>query len=200
MSLRVHAFDNGVGLLGLFVALACSAVVFTASPARAAAELKIHDFAAGAVAAYNVCTLQPNGDSLCEDFIVQYVRSRSTGDRVSLEHFKALFHSDGTVTELVPEVGFTHVSGSYDRSRLTFARTSGATLDLYDIDPATGVLTANGRTATLGPFEWTAASAMYVFGNDGPFGFGLPVGGPGHGPSGRTARTRSCSAPAGCRW
>jgi hypothetical protein len=66
------------------------------------------------------------------------------------------------------------VTGSYDRSRLTFARTAGATLGLYDIDAATGDLVPNGRTATLGPFKWTAASTIYVFGNDGPFGFGLP--------------------------
>jgi len=91
-------------------------------------------------------------------------------DSVILEHFKAFIHPDGTATEFVAEVGFTDdVSGSYDTSRLTFARMSGATLDLNDIDPASGVLTPNGRTATLGPFEWTAASDIHVFGNDGPF-------------------------------
>jgi hypothetical protein len=45
-------------------------------------------------------------------------------------------------------------------------------MDLYDV--STGESTPNGRTVTLGPFEWTAASGPYVFGNDGPFGFGLP--------------------------
>jgi hypothetical protein len=94
---------------------------------------------------------------------------------LSYEHYAAVIHPDGTLDEFVAEVGFsTDINGSYDRSRLTFARVGGATLDLYDIDPATGDLIPNGRNATLGPFEWTAASGIYVFGNDGPFGFGLP--------------------------
>ena len=177
MSLAVNARNNVVSHLTLVVALACSAVLSMSPAARAAADLKIHDFGRGAVAAYSVCTPQPNGDALCEDFIVQYyVGSRSTGvGTVVLEHYKAFIHPDGTATEFVAEVGFTNdVSGSYDNSRLTFAHMSGATVDLNDIDPATGALTPNGRTVTLGLFEWTAASGINVFGNDGPFGFGLP--------------------------
>jgi hypothetical protein len=173
---------NNVGYLGLFVVLVCLAVLSPAPAARAAADLKINEVATGAVAAYNLCIPQPNGDDLCEDFIVFYGRFWNPSDpggpgpnRATLEHFKAFVHPDGTATEFVAEVGFTSdVSGSYDASRLTFARMSGATLHMNDIDPATGVLTPNGRSITLGPFEWTAASNIYVFGNDGPFGFGLP--------------------------
>jgi len=179
--MRVRA-RNSVVCRALFVALACFAVLSTTPAVRAADDLKINHFGTGAVAAYSTCTPQPNGDNLCEDFIVDFGRGGSTRDGearsttgVSLEHYVAFIHPDGTVTEFVAEIGFTDdVSGSYDASRLTFARMGGVTLGLYDIDPVTGALTPNGRTATLGPFAWTAASDIYVFGNDGPFGFGLP--------------------------
>jgi hypothetical protein len=182
MSTRVHPRMNLIGCL-LCVALACSAVLHTAPEARAAADLKINEFASGAVAAYNICLPQTNGDTLCDDFIVQYGQFWVTRDgeqrrpdsALVLEHYKAFIHPNGTATEVVAEIGFTDdVSGSYDKSRLIFARMSGGTLALNDIDPATGALTPNGRTATLGAFEWIAASDAYVFGNDGPFGFGLP--------------------------
>jgi hypothetical protein len=162
--------------------IAAALVLCTASTARAEAELKINHFGRGAVAAFNVCTPLPNGDDLCEDFVLQYGRSGETRDGaarnpdvVGLEHFKAFISPDGSVDEFVAEVGLTDdVDGSYDKSRLTFASFDGATLDLNDIDPETGALIPNGRTATLGPFAWTAASDIHVFGNDGPFGFGLP--------------------------
>ena len=179
--MRVQARST-VAYRAPLVALVCAAILATAPAVRAADDLKINHFGTGAVAAYSSCTPQPSGDDLCEDFIVDFGRGASTRDGearsrqgVSFEHFVALIHPDGTATELVAEVGFTEdVSGSYDASRLTFARMSGVTLPLYDIDPVTGALTPNGRTATLGPFAWTAASDIYVFGNDGPFGFGLP--------------------------
>ena len=170
-----------VRLFGYPVAVvACSAVLLTAGAARAAADLNIKDFATGAVAAYSTCIPQSNGDDLCEDFIVQFGRFQTTGDgrvplTVVLEHYKAFIHPDGSANEFVAEVGSTdQVSGSYDASHLTFARMNGATVNFNDIDPTTGDLIPNGRTATLGPFEWTAASEIFVFGNDGPFGFGLP--------------------------
>ena len=167
-------------LFGLLVALAVSAVLGTATAAHAADEINIKDFATGAVAAYSTCIPQPNGDDLCEDFIVQFGRFQTTGSgqvpiSLTLEHYKAFIHPDGSANEFVAEVGSTDdVSGSFDASRLTFARMDGATVNFNDIDPVTGELTPNGRTATLGPFAWTAASAIHVFGNDGPFGFGLP--------------------------
>lgn len=181
MPLHFPAGNDVVGRLTLLTLLVCS-IVGMPTGTRAAENLNIKDFAAGAVAAYNVCIRQQNGDDLCEDFIVTYGRFGGTHlgegltpNSISLEHYRAFIHPDGTVTELTPEVGFTDdVSGAFDSSHLTFARMSGATLPLYDIDPATGALSPNGRTATLGPFEWTAASGIYVFGNDGPFGFGLP--------------------------
>lgn len=181
MGLRVHTRGSIVGFLAVVVSLACPG---TGAPpsARAAADLKINHFGTGAVAAFSVCSPQSNGDELCEDFILFFGQFGSTRDgqarnpvTVTLEHYKAFLHPDGSATEFVAEVGFTEaVSGTYDRSQLTFARMSGATLDLNDIDLETGDLTPNGRTATLGPFEWTAASDIHVFGNDGPFGFGLP--------------------------
>ena len=159
------------------VALACLAALSITARAEGAADLKIHDFGRGAVAAYSTCTPQPNGDDLCEDFIVQYyVSPRGTGMGTAvLGHFMAFIHPDGTATEFVAEVGFADgVSGAYDISQLTFARMNGGTVNFYEFDPGTGDLIPNGRTATLGPFEWIAASGAYVFANDGPFGFGLP--------------------------
>ena len=171
-----HARPTVVRGLRIVIVLVGLSVGLPAAVARAGLELKIHDFAAGAVAAYNRCTPQSTGDDLCEDFNVLFVRAPGGGDNVVyLEHFEALIHPDGTATEFVAEVGFAvGVSGSYDRGRLTVAHMGGATLALNDIDPVTGALLPNGRTATLGPFEWTAASGVYVFGNDGPFGSVLP--------------------------
>ena len=164
------------------VVVAASVACYSSSAAQAAADLKINHFAVGAVAAYSTCIPQPNGDDLCVDYRVFYGRAGETRDDVArdpaaaeLEHYEAFIHPDGTADEFVAEIGFTtDVSGSFDRAHLTFARMNGATLDLFDIDPATGDLVPNGRTATLGPFAWTAASDVHVYGNDGPFGFGLP--------------------------
>ena len=163
-------------ILSIVIALVGLAVVVAVPVARAGLDLKIHDFAAGAVAAYNRCTPQPNGDDLCEDFNVIFLSPPGSGDNVAyLEHFEAFIHPDGTATEFVAEVGFAAgVSGAYDGARLSVAHMDGATLALNDIDPSTGDLIPNGRTATLGPFEWTAASGVYVFGNDGLFGSVLP--------------------------
>ena len=168
--------------LTLIFSLLCASLLSMAPESQAAAELKINHAASGAVAAYNICTSEPNGDYLCEDFIVYYGRSWNTRDSnasgpvgAAIEHYKAFIHPDDTATEFLAEVGFAeNVSGDYDASRFTFARMGGVALAMNDIDQETGALTPNGRTITLGPFEWTAASSIFVFGNDGPFGFGLP--------------------------
>jgi hypothetical protein len=95
------------------------------------------------------------------------------GPELVYEHYAAFIPADGEADEVVAEFGFAEdAPGAYDRAGLSFARSEGATMDLYDV--STGESTPNGRTVTLGPFEWTAASGPYVFGNDGPFGFGLP--------------------------
>lgn len=178
-----HARRVVMGRLWTFVAAVFSAVVLLPSPANGAAYVKINHWGSGATAAYDKCTPQANGDSLCEDYIVSYYWSLgSTRDGVArdqaglaLEHYEAFVHPDGTYDEFVAEIGFaSEVFGTSDNARLTFARTTGATLDLNNIDPNTGNLVPNGRTATVGPFAWTAASGIYAFGNDGPFGFGLP--------------------------
>ena len=182
MSLRAYGWNKNLVRVSLNVALPFAAALSASPMAQAAADLKINELASGAVAAYSTCVPLSNGDDLCEDFIVSFGRFRRTRDgearslnSVALEHYEAFIHTDGTATEFVAEIGLAdNVSGSYDVSRLTFARMSGVTLNLNDIEPATGVLVPNGRTATLGPFEWIAASTIYVFGNDGPFGFGLP--------------------------
>jgi hypothetical protein len=171
-----HARKTLVRGLGTVIALVGLSVVSGVPAALAGLDLKIHDFAAGAVAAYNRCTPQPNGDDLCEDFNVIFLSPRGAGDNVVyVEHFEAFIHPDGTATEFVAEVGFeTPVSGAYDGARLSAARMDGATVALNDVDPVTGDLVPNGRTVTLGRFEWIAASGVYVFGNDGPFGSVLP--------------------------
>jgi hypothetical protein len=162
-------------------AVICAVLACAAPVARGTVAVKINHYGSGAVAAYNTCTPEPDGNLLCDDHFVFFGRSGSTADGVSrdplgvsLEHYMGFIHPDGSADEFVAEIGISdQVSGFYDRARLTFARMGGATLALNDIDPVTGALVPNGRTATLGPFEWSAASPPYVFGNDGPFGFGL---------------------------
>jgi hypothetical protein len=173
-----------MGVARWAAALAWIVGLSAASVSSAMAAQVINHWGEGAVAAFEVCNEQPNGDLRCDDRFVFYGRAGTTRNGTApaprgpadlqLEHYAAFIHPDGSADEFVVEVGFAPVSGSYDTSRLTFARSDGATLDLYDIEPETGALTPNGRTATLGPFTWTAASPIYVFGNDGPFGFGLP--------------------------
>jgi len=167
----------------LVAAVALASVVLLATPAgRASPIVKINHYGTGAVAAYNRCVLQANGDQLCEDYIIGFGTQGFTRDGVprdavgvSVEHYEAFVHPDGSADEFVAEFGFNdQIAGSYERARLTFARMTGGTVALNDIDPISGNLVPNGRIATLGPFEWTAASLPYVFGNDGPFGFGLP--------------------------
>lgn len=166
----------------LIVTLVCSALLWMAPAARAANVLKVNHSSEGAVAAYDVCTPEVNGDLLCEDFVVFYGRAwlaridKTPGPVFAeIDHFKAHVHPDGSFTEFLAETGFAeNAEGFYDGSRLTFARMDGIALDMNDVDPETGALTPNGRAIVLGPFEWTSASSIYVFGNDGPFGFGLP--------------------------
>jgi hypothetical protein len=85
------------------------------------------------------------------------------GPELVYEHYAAFITADGEADEVVAEFGFAEdAPGAYDRAGLSFARSDGATMDLYDV--STGESTPNGRTVTLGPFEWTAASGPYVFG------------------------------------
>ena len=156
--------------------VACWIVSALAGLAQAKAFV-LKDVGRGAVGAFNTCVPQSNGDQLCEDFIVEYFivspNNAMQGTAV-FTHYKAFIHPDGTADEFVPELGFAGVTGSYDISHLTLASMSGITLYLNDVDPITGDLTPNGRMVTLGAFVWTAASDIYVFSNDGPFGIGLP--------------------------
>jgi hypothetical protein len=147
------------------------------SVARAGLDVKIHDFGAGAVSANERCIPLRNGDQLCEDFNVIFFAAAGGGENVVyVEHFAAFIHPDGSATEFIAELGIAvGVSGSYDRGRLSMARSGAATVPFYDLDPVTGALIPNGRVVTLGAFEWIAVSDdVYVFGNDGPFAPGLP--------------------------
>lgn len=181
MSIRVDVRNTAVQLT-LIITLVCAPLLLEPTAARAGADLKINHSGTGAVAAYNACAPEPNGDYLCEDFVVFYGRGWYARDGAAsgpasavIEHYRAYIHPDGTVTEFLAEVGFAdNVSGSFDAARLTVARMDGVALHMNDIDPETGALTPNGRMVRLGRFEWTAASGIYVFGNDGPFGFDLP--------------------------
>jgi len=165
----------------LIVTLVCSALLWMAPAARAANIVKINHSGEGAVAAFLTCAPELNGDLLCEDFIVNYNRVFSARQdplfvtAAELDHSKAHIHPDGSATVFLDEVGFSdNANGFYDGQLLTVAHMDGITLDMNDIDRATGAITPNGRAITLGPFDWTAASSIYVFGNDGPFGFDLP--------------------------
>lgn len=160
----------------LLVAIAASSVGFAVvTEARAAAQA-IKDFGNGAVGAFLDCIPQSDGDQLCEDFIVQYFVVRNTGFGTAVfSHSKASIHPDGSYDVFVDEYGFADdVPGTYDNSQLTFASMSAVELAMNDFDASTGTSTPNGRTAVLGPFEWTAASDPYVFPNDGPFSDGSP--------------------------
>jgi hypothetical protein len=137
----------------------------------------------GAVGAFLTCAQESVNSQLCQDFFVSYADFGETradsspsgegGLVLIYEHYAAHIFTDGTVDEFIAEVGFASgVPGSYDTGRLRFAHVQAATLSLSDIDPDTGDLTPNGRTVHLGAFDWTAASDVYVFGNDGPFELG----------------------------
>ena len=175
MQALIEVRSSIVRYLSLALALA-SSVGFIPPMHAWAAAFTMRDFGLGAVGAFNTCTSQPSGDQLCEDLNVEYFVSGANSPQgvAVFTHFRAFIHPDGTATELAPELGFSDVTGSYDNGRLTFASMSGVTLDLNDVDPSTGELTPNGRTVILGAFEWVAASGVYVFGNNGPFGAGLP--------------------------
>jgi hypothetical protein len=176
MASNRRRFAIWVGALG---ALLCVGAL-VAAPTASAEHLVINHGGTGAVAAGVTCT--PQGEDLqCDDVVIQYGRFPTTRDgrngpeapALIYEHFKATVHPDGTADEVVAETGMTtDVTGGYDKARLRFASVEGATLDLYDITEAG--LVPNGRTVELGPFTWTAASPIHVYGNDGPFGFGLP--------------------------
>ena len=163
----------GVGLL----------LMATADGARAANV--INHWGTGAVAAFSTCQPEAGGTIVCHDQFVTYgvdgfTRSNQPPPGQSLaalsyEHYAARFYPDGAVDEFIAEFGFTtSTQGFFDAERLTSAWVSGGTIDLYDIDVDSGTLIPNGRVVTLGPFQWVAASQIYVFGNDGPGGFGLP--------------------------
>lgn len=175
MRALVDVRTNTVRHLRRLLTLACLLALIPATRAWGHADA-IQDFGRGAVGAFNTCASQPNGDYLCNDFIVQYFADQNTVTGAAcFEHYEAFVHPDGTADEFVAEFGCTYpVSGAYDAPRLTFARMSAATISLNVLDPSTGAVTPNGRTAILGPFEWVAASDIYVFGRDGPFGLGLP--------------------------
>lgn len=155
--------------------LACCLASGVAPAVRAAT---LQDFARGAEGAFSTCAAQPSGDQLCDDFRVQFFPegvNSGVGTAVFL-HFRAVIHPDGSADESIPEGGFAEgIAGFHDGSRLAFAHMDPVRLDLSDIDPATGATSPNGRSVLLGPFDWSAASAIHVYGNDGPFGFfGLP--------------------------
>src|SRR5207245_2620798 len=94
--------------LTLIFSLTCSSLLLMAPESQAAAEVKINHAGSGAVAAYNICTSEPNGDYLCEDFIVYYGRAWDARDGnasgpagAAIEHYKAFIHPDDTVTEFL---------------------------------------------------------------------------------------------------
>jgi hypothetical protein len=173
----------GAGL-GLFLVLASPVQL-----ASAQRPFQAKEFAEAAIIVFSTCPFgdwTPTEDTICEDFQVFFGRASATVgggpvDRASAPflaeylHVTSVAHPDGTGDLLSIELGNTaDVSGSLDSVGLTFARMEGATLHLNDLDPVTGTLTPNGRTATLGPFTWTAATDIYRFGNDGPLGQPLP--------------------------
>lgn len=168
-----------VALIGLALAPA------TDVSAAPSAHFVLNHWAYGAVGAFDTCVPETPASVLCQDFFVSYLKYGVTrGDSspagqpgllLTYEHYAAHIFSDGTVDEIVAEYGEAiGVPGSFDRARLTSAHVHRATLNLSDIDPDTGDLSPNGRTVHLGAFTWTAASGVYVFGNDGPFNLGLP--------------------------
>lgn len=172
---------GGKTRLGMLAVLAAALVACMAPAAHAAADVRINHWGTGAVATFSECTSLGGGDHFCEDRFVSYFAdygSAGTGEAHSspelvYEHYAAFIPADGEADEVVAEIGFAEdAPGAYDRARLSFTRSAGATMDLFDV--STGDAVPNGRTVTLGPFAWTAASSPYVFGNDGPFGFGLP--------------------------
>lgn len=157
----------------------------TAVTAAPATHFVLNHWGYGAVGAFNTCVPEGPDSMLCQDYFVYYSKYGITrGDSspagqpalvLGYAHYAAHIFSDGTVDEFIAETGqASGVTGSFDRAQLTFAHVQGASINLGDINPETGRVTPNGRTVTLGAFTWTAASDVYIFGNNGPFNFGLP--------------------------
>jgi hypothetical protein len=159
--------------------------VMLSGTASAGEDFHLRESAQGAVVPLDTCGAElPTVDTVCETFIISFGNFAVTEEggsirlgplEAAIEHFSALIHPDGSAGDETIEVGAVPpATGSYDGARLSFAHLDGVTIPMNEVDPATGSRTPNGHTMTLGPLDWTAASDVYVFGNDGPFGFGLP--------------------------
>jgi len=129
----------------------------------------------------------PAVDTVCDTWTVWYVRFDKSVDggpidrsgapfHAEVDHEVDLVHPDGSGVTLTFEVGTAPVDGTYDAAHLSAAHMVAVTVGLNTVDPDTGQLTPTGRSASLSPFTWTAASGTYEWGNDGP-AFG---GGPRH--------------------
>lgn len=169
------------------LALACSSLVVVAVPstpaAASATTFEYREFSQGAnIIVSPNCPFgswAPTTDTLCDTYTVWYIRLAQVIDGGPLDHSGAAFHAeldhevdlvhpDGTGYAVSFEYGTSPVTGSYDATHLSFAHMDPVTLSMKDVDLDTDAETPNGHTATLGAFDWTAASGVYEWGNDGP--------------------------------
>jgi hypothetical protein len=173
---HVRVAVTGVLALGLPAAWAVPATA-TATP------FQYREFSQGANIAFSPnCPFGswvPSRDTFCDTYTVWYIRlgqvvdggsiDRSSADfHAELDHEVDLVHADGTGDAVSFEYGISPVAGSYDAQHLTFARMDAVTMSMRDVDLDTGAETRNGRTMSLGAFNWSAASGTYEWGNDGP--------------------------------
>jgi hypothetical protein len=155
------------------------------APEAAATPFHYKEFSQGAVVSWTSCPESdpPSTTTVCHDYTVYYARFDAALGEGALgavnrgkqafvaqyEDFAWLFDPDGEGEDLSLTAGSSaDVVGFYDKTQLTSAGMSGATIELMDIDLETGAETPTGRSVTLGAFSWTAASPIYRFGNDGP--------------------------------
>jgi hypothetical protein len=155
------------------------------APAAVATPFHFKEFAQGAVVSWTTCPEDdpPSVPTVCHDYTVYYARFDSTAGEGSVgsldrsgepfvaqyEDFAYLFVPDGEGVDISLRYGSSaDVVGFYDKTHLTRAGMSGATLQLIDVDLETGTETATGSTVALGEFSWTAESPVYRYGNDGP--------------------------------
>jgi hypothetical protein len=120
----------------------------------------------------------PEEDTRCDTYVVWYVQNAGSPlghpdieefeFHAEVDHFVDLVHPDGTFENLLAEFGVAATSGAYDEQHLTSARMDAVDVPMMTFDDDTGDLVPNGTTTTLGTFTWTAASPIYVWGNDGP--------------------------------
>jgi hypothetical protein len=170
-----------VGLVSLVV-LAAAAPAGAATSTASDTQSSFRELARGAIVVVSPnCPFgdfAPEQDTQCDTYVVWYVQNagstlghpdiEESAFHAEVDHFVDVVHPDGTFVNVLTEFGVAAASGTYDEQHLTSARMDAVEIPMMTIDGDTGDPVPNGTTTSLGTFTWTAASPIYVWGNDGP--------------------------------